>query len=51
MKKIFAFLAITVAIPVLLMAFKPQEPKGPTTDQYILIAWNDLGMHLSLIHI
>ena len=45
MKKLFTFFTITVAIPLLLMAFTPQEQKGPATDEYIVVAWNDLGMH------
>ncbi|MCX6268555.1 MAG: hypothetical protein NTW16_14560 [Bacteroidetes bacterium] len=45
MKKLISFFTIAVAIPLLLMAFTPREQQGPTTDQYIVIAWNDLGMH------
>jgi hypothetical protein len=45
MKKLVSLFTITVAIPLLLMAFTPQEQQGPATDQYIVVAWNDLGMH------
>lgn len=45
MKKLVSFFTIAVAFPLLLMAFAPQENRGPATDQYIVVAWNDLGMH------
>jgi len=45
MKKLFTLLVIGLVIPVILGSFKPENPSTPETDEYIVIAWNDLGMH------
>ncbi len=45
MKKHILFLAVAMAVPILLLALKPAVPSKPATEQYIIIAWNDLGMH------
>ncbi|MCX6278426.1 MAG: T9SS type A sorting domain-containing protein [Bacteroidetes bacterium] len=45
MKKIILSLISIAVIPAIFMSFKPDEKDRPLTDQYIVIAWNDLGMH------
>lgn len=45
MKKLYALLIISVVIPMTFLAFTTDKPTKPETDQYIVIAWNDLGMH------
>jgi hypothetical protein len=45
MKKVIAILVIGMIIPVMLVSFKPVKPLKPQTDEYVVIAWNDLGMH------
>jgi hypothetical protein len=55
MKKFTAFAILGLAAATMLVAFKP-GPKGKSTvpakqpvltNQYIVVAWNDLGMHCS----
>ncbi len=45
MKKLFTFFVIGVLIPMIFLSFSPGQPTKPETDQYLVIAWNDLGMH------
>jgi hypothetical protein len=46
MKKIFTLTFVLFLFPVLFMGFTPKEPaKGPLTGTYIVLGWNDLGMH------
>ena len=45
MKKLYLLVILGISVPLLLVSFKPVKPANPTADQYILIAWNDLGMH------
>jgi hypothetical protein len=45
MKKIYALFLIGILVPLLFEAFTPGPVARPATDQYIVIAWNDLGMH------
>ena len=45
MKKLFLYPFTALCIYLVLVAFNPKEKKSPATDQYIVIAWNDLGMH------
>ncbi len=47
MKKIVSMIVLGILVPVLCMAFIPQskEKSAPVTQQYIVVAWNDLGMH------
>jgi len=47
MKKTRTFLAIILFISLLFTAFSPEESKSPAIDTYIVLAWNDLGMHCS----
>ncbi len=42
MKKIYALVAFGIIIPLVFAAF---SPPAPATEKYIVIAWNDLGMH------
>ncbi len=45
MKKTVTIIAICVLIPFLFIASSPIQEKAPATDTYVVIAWNDLGMH------
>jgi len=45
MKKILLLIILGTVIPVLFMAFTPKEKSFTPADEYIVIAWNDLGMH------
>lgn len=45
MKKIFFSLMAGLAILLMLVAFVPEKTTKPSTVNYIVIAWNDLGMH------
>jgi hypothetical protein len=45
MKKIFTLLAAGLMITLLFVGSSPKETKAPSTDTYVVIAWNDLGMH------
>ncbi len=45
MKKLYVLLIFGISVPVLLISFKPERPSRPETSQYLVIAWNDLGMH------
>jgi len=45
MKKLFAIVVIGIAIPLVLVSFKPGKHFKHQADEYIVIAWNDLGMH------
>ncbi|MEI6455041.1 MAG: T9SS type A sorting domain-containing protein [bacterium] len=45
MKKVFTLSVIGVLIPLMFLSFSPDRPSNPETDQYLVIAWNDLGMH------
>jgi hypothetical protein len=47
MKKFFTLLIIALALPLVFAAFSAGDKSGPLTDTYIVIAWNDLGMHCS----
>ena len=47
MKKIFTLLGLGITVSILFMASSPQEKAGPRANEYIVIAWNDLGMHCS----
>jgi hypothetical protein len=48
MKKLFFFLMAGIVLSSFLVAFSPgndPQPAKPATTNYIVIAWNDLGMH------
>ena len=45
MKKIITLSAIFLLLPVLFFALGPWGDKSPATENYIVIGWNDLGMH------
>jgi hypothetical protein len=48
MKKLFFFLMAGIVLSSFLVAFSPgndPKPAKPATTNYIVIAWNDLGMH------
>jgi len=45
MKKIIAILIMGIIVPMMFGSFKPEKPSKPQADEYIVIAWNDLGMH------
>jgi hypothetical protein len=45
MKKIALFSFLGLALFAAFAAFKPHEKQSPAADQYIVISWNDLGMH------
>jgi hypothetical protein len=45
MKKQFTIVMLFGIISLTLMSFEPKKSHAPLTDQYIVIAWNDLGMH------
>jgi hypothetical protein len=48
MKKLFTILTVGIIIPVLFMALIPvKKIASPKADTYVVIAWNDLGMHCS----
>ncbi len=47
MKKMITFFPVTLLVALIFMASSPKEVAAPTTDTYILIAWNELGMHCS----
>jgi len=38
-------LVIGAVISMTFLAFKPDKPSKPETDRYIVIAWNEPGMH------
>ncbi|MGE5424170.1 MAG: T9SS type A sorting domain-containing protein [Syntrophothermus sp.] len=44
MKRIMVITVILLMVP-LLNSFRPGEKSKPSTDEYLVIAWNDLGMH------
>jgi len=45
MKKIIYVFGLGIFISILLAAFTPKEKAASTRSNYIVIAWNDLGMH------
>jgi len=45
MKKHYGLLVIGAVISMTFLAFKPDKPSKPETDRYIVIAWNEPGMH------
>ena len=45
MKKLSALFSVGIILPLMLVSFKPEKPTKPETAQYVVIAWNDLGMH------
>ncbi len=47
MKKTIRLILLGMILPVLIMSFAPgsKEKSAPTTQDYIVVAWNDLGMH------
>jgi hypothetical protein len=45
MKKLLTLLIAGLLIPLLFIAFKPHEKSEPQANDYLVIAWNDLGMH------
>ena len=45
MKKFTSFLVIGILIPFIFEAFAPSGESKPAGSTYIVIAWNDLGMH------
>jgi hypothetical protein len=45
MKKIFTTLLTGLVIIMSFTASSPGDSKVPATDTYIVVAWNDLGMH------
>lgn len=45
MKKRLAFFILVTGTFLLLLSSKQKENRAPSTDQYLVIAWNDLGMH------
>ncbi|MFZ4520330.1 MAG: T9SS type A sorting domain-containing protein [Bacteroidales bacterium] len=49
MKKKYSLILVSITGLLSLMAFTPKskEKSAPITPQYIVVAWNDLGMHCS----
>lgn len=45
MKKRLTFFILVTGTFLLLLSSKQKENRAPSTDQYLVIAWNDLGMH------
>jgi len=45
MKRRFTYFAFILILPLLFSASSPDGSKAPATDTYIVIGWNDLGMH------
>ena len=46
MKKYFTLFIVAFLVPVLFLAFTPKDQKtAKLTDSYIVLGWNDLGMH------
>lgn len=45
MKKVYFLILVALAIPFLFAAFAPYKPEKTNSGQYLVIAWNDLGMH------
>ncbi|MEI7980118.1 MAG: T9SS type A sorting domain-containing protein [Bacteroidota bacterium] len=45
MKKLFTIPVMGILISLTLTSFSQKDPLKPQTDEYIVIAWNDLGMH------
>jgi hypothetical protein len=45
MKKIITLSVFAVFIPLLFAAFILKDTSSPTANSYIVVAWNDLGMH------
>ena len=45
MKKNLLIMALAMIVPLLLLSFAPGDTRHPSTDSYVVIAWNDLGMH------
>jgi hypothetical protein len=45
MKKLLSILAFILIIPALFSASSSRGNKSPATDTYIVLGWNELGMH------
>jgi hypothetical protein len=45
MKKTFTVISTVLILSFLLVSFQTEKPLKPVTTNYIVIAWNDLGMH------
>jgi hypothetical protein len=45
MRKIFIILIVGLMVPLVFTAFTKKEKDSPSSGTYIVIAWNDLGMH------
>jgi hypothetical protein len=45
MKKLLTYFAFILILPLLFSVSSPDGSKAPATDTYIVIGWNDLGMH------
>jgi hypothetical protein len=45
MKKVISLFGLGILISILFVAFTPVENAKPATGNYIVVAWNDLGMH------
>jgi len=45
MKKVITVFVLGILISILFVAFTPGETAKPATGNYIVVAWNDLGMH------
>lgn len=45
MKKTFVMLMTVLLLSFVLVSYQPGTPQQPETPNYIVIAWNDLGMH------
>jgi hypothetical protein len=47
MKKVLYIFVLGISISLIFAAFTPKEIAKPTANNYIVVAWNDLGMHCS----
>lgn len=47
MKKYVLILALGILLPFLFSSFISGDGKSPSNNDYVLIGWNDLGMHCS----
>ncbi len=45
MKKLLLLVILGIMIPLIFTAFTPGGKPAPVSTEYILIGWNDLGMH------
>jgi hypothetical protein len=45
MKRKFTLAIFAMLVPAIFLAFTPKDRKAAPADTYIVVAWNDLGMH------